>query len=361
MRKEVKTSEGVVAKGCIEGHRTISLMDVHAELTIPSTVKGKHMVHKVTYWIFATVLVVGLVPGSILAATSETGNGCPSGAHYNLNIIGMDKAKNVDPNSVTSQGHRIFVQLGSKDNKATTKILLVEGTEFAVLDYDGTDGEAKFQLPNPDPDNNGITEYSVYLRVLGKPGGKIRMATSATDPEVGQIVSDLAVVSVREKGSMKFANVSASLLYIYAWIYDAGVWTYQRVPLFSDLLQDYLWNYDNNGVRIAQLRFYEGAPTQVPDPLSIPHLASITPYQGMRGMPLSVGIAGANLDFNGPANDQVPTVSFGAGITVDSVTVSSDTSLTVQITVAADALVGWRPVIVTLADGTSMTIWFEVI
>ncbi len=319
------------------------------------------MKRKVIFWAVATVLVVGLVPGSILASTAQTGNGAPSGAHYNLNIIGMDKTKNVDPDSITSQGHRIFAALGSKDNKATTKILLVEGTDFAVLDYDGTDGQAKFQLPNPDPDNNGITEYTVYLRVLGKPGGKIRMTTSAMDPEIGEVVSDLSVVAVRDSGPMKFANVSAALLYIYAWIYDAGEWTYQRVPLFSDLLQDYLWNYDNNGVRIAQLRFYEGVPTQVPDPLSVPHLASITPYQGTRGTSMSVAIAGANLDFNGAANDQVPTVDFGAGITVDSTTVTSDMSLTVQVTIAADALVGWRPVTVTLADGTSMTIWFQVL
>ena len=319
------------------------------------------MKRKVVIWVVTTVLVVGLVPGSIFGATGQTGNGCPSGAHYNLNIIGMDKAKNVDPDSITSQGHRIFVRLGSRDTKATTKILLVEGTEFAVLDYDGTDGEAKFQLPNPDPDNNGITQYSVYLRVVGKPGGKIRMNTAATDPDFGEIVSDLGVVSVREKGQMKFANVSAELLYIYAWIYDAGVWTYQRVPLFSDLLQDYLWYYDNNGVRIAQLRFYEGAPTQVPDPLLVPHLASITPYQGSMGTSLGVTIVGANLDFNGPANDQTPTVSFGAGVTVNSVAAASDTSLVVQITIAADAVLGWRPVTGTFADGSVMTIWFEVL
>jgi hypothetical protein len=28
----------------------------------------------------------------------------------------------------------------------------VKGADFAVLDYDGTDGQAKFQLPNQDPD-----------------------------------------------------------------------------------------------------------------------------------------------------------------------------------------------------------------
>ncbi len=307
-------------------------------------------------------LVVVLAAASTLADQATTGNGGPSGAHYNLNLIGMAKAKNVDPNSITSDGHRIFVQLGSKDNTATTRISLVQGADFAVLDYDGTDGSAKFQLPNPDPDGDGITQYSVYLRVLGKPGGKIRMTTSATDPNTGEIVSDVSVVSVREKGQSKFANVSAALLYIYAWIFDdtTGTWVYQRVPLFSDLLQDYLWQYDNNGARLVQVRFYEGVQTQVPDAATVPHLESISPFQGTVGTSLSVTITGVNLDFNGAANDQTPVVSFGNDITVNATTVSSDTSMVVQITIGATAALGWRPVSVKLPDGTVMTIWFQV-
>ncbi len=313
--------------------------------------------------VLAAPLVIMLMPALAAAGQTETGNGCPSGAHYNLNIIGMSHAKNVDPDSITSDGHRIFVQLGSKDNTATTKISLVEGTDFAVLDYDGTDGQAKFQLPNPDPDGDGVTVYSVYLRVLGKPGGKIRMTTAATDPNFGEIVSDMSVVSVREKGQSKFANVSAALLYIYAWVFDdaTGTWVYQRVPLFSDLLQDFLWQYDNNGVRLAQLRFYEGVQTTVPDPTMVPHLASISPFQGAVGTTLNVTITGVNLDFNGAANDQTPVVSFGNDITVNTTTVSSDTSVVVQIGIGATAVLGWRPVSVKLADGSVMTIWFQVL
>jgi IPT/TIG domain len=323
----------------------------------------KNMKNSMTSITLAAALVVLLAPTWVVGDQTETGNGCPSGAHYNLNLIGMDKAKNIDPDSITSQGHRIFVQLGNKDNAATTKISLLEGTDFAVLDYDGTDGQAKFQLPNPDPDGDGVTQYSVYLRVLGKPGGKIRMATSATDPDYGEIVSDMAVVSVREKGQQKFANVSAALLYIYAWIFDdaTGTWVYQRIPLFSDLLQDYLWQYDNNGVRLAQLRFYEGVPTEVPDPLAVPHLDSISPMQGTVDTTLSVTITGVNLDFNGAADDQTPTVDFGKDIAVNSVAVSSDLSMTVEVTIDAAAEVGWRPVTVTLPDGSAMTIWFQVL
>ena len=89
--------------------------------------------------------------------------------------------------------------------------LLFEGDDFAVLDANATDdGRAEFQLPNPDPNNTGTTEYSVFIRVLGKPGGKIKMATCATDPYTGEeICSDLQVIEVRTEGKKKFDNVSA--------------------------------------------------------------------------------------------------------------------------------------------------------
>jgi hypothetical protein len=76
---------------------------------------------------------------------------------------------------------------------------------------------------------------------------------------------------------------------------------------------------------------------------------------------IRITITGVNLDFNGPANDQTPVVSFGNDITVNATTVSSDTSMAVQITIGATAALGWRPVKVTLPDGTVMTIWFQVL
>src|SRR5262245_27728004 len=92
--------------------------------------------------------------------TTTTGNGAPSGPHYNLNIIGVDNPKKFDYNLTDQQytdgrGHRIFVPLDG-----TAKIMLKEG-DFAVLDANGTDGIAAFQLPAPDPNKDGITNYSV--------------------------------------------------------------------------------------------------------------------------------------------------------------------------------------------------------
>lgn len=198
-----------------------------------------------------------IAPSATLGASSSslaTGNGAPSGAHYNLNIIGVPKGKEASMDG--NNGHRIFVNL-----EGNSKIMLAEGETFQVLDANGTDGSAAFQLPNPDPENDGITEYSVWARALGKPGGGSTMTTCATVVETQEdICSSGNVVSVRNKGKSSFTNVSRDLLYIYADLDGDG--KDERYPLFDDALEDYYWNYDNNGLKILQLRFYE-IPTDV--------------------------------------------------------------------------------------------------
>lgn len=186
-------------------------------------------------------------------AVAGKGNGAPSGAHFNLNIIGTgDKSAAMDGNN----GHRIFVKLQGK-----SKIWLKEGPDFAVLDANATDNNGgAFQLPNPDPDNDGITEYSVYARALGAPGGWSKTTTCAYDELGGEWCSLTSMVLVREKGKSSFDNVSRELLYIYIDLDGDGV--VERYPLFDDALEDYFWEYDNHGLRLVQLRFYE-IPTDV--------------------------------------------------------------------------------------------------
>ena len=197
-------------------------------------------------------LTLGTVAAPALAGVEETGNGAPSGSHYTLNIIGVPQEKSADMTSDNGIGSRIFVPL-----EGNSKILLTEG-DFAVLDANGTDGSASFQLPNPDPDNTGHTEYSVYARALGTPGGSSTTTTCATDPDtLDEICSTESMVLVRDSkgGKSTFTNYSRELLYVY---YDLdGDGTTERYPLFDDRLEDYFWDYDNKGLRIAQLRFYE--------------------------------------------------------------------------------------------------------
>lgn len=184
------------------------------------------------------------------SASSATGNGAPSGAHYNLNIIGVSSAKSVDKTS----GNVIFVPLNG-----TTKIELSQGT-FAVLDGNGTDGTAAFQLPNPDPTNSGTTTYSVWARALGKPGGSASVQTCATDPTTGELYCSVYTsVQTRSTGKSTFTDVSKELLYIYADLDGDG--KVERYPLFDTALQDYFWSYSNTGLKLAQLRFYAVSST----------------------------------------------------------------------------------------------------
>lgn len=180
-------------------------------------------------------------------STSSTGSGAPSGSHYNLNIIGVPKSKSAEMKG--GSGHRIFVPL-----EGSCKINLSMGS-FQVLDGNCTDGPAAFQLPNPDPENSGVTQYSVYARALGKPGGKSSMTPCATDTITGDTYCSVyTMVSVREKGKSTFSNVSKQLLYVYADVNGDG--EIERYPLFDSALQDYYWQYDNNGLKLLQLRFY---------------------------------------------------------------------------------------------------------
>lgn len=207
------------------------------------------------------ILLVGILAGTQLTqekvetrpqAAVTTGSGAPSGAHFNLNIIGVPKGKTTD----MSGGNRIFVPLNG-----SCQISLAEGV-YSVLDANCTDGKGIFQLPNPDSDNDGVTTYSVWARALGKPGGQSTTTTCATEPTTQETYCSIySMVQVRNKGKSSFTNVSKELLYVYADLDGDGV--VERMPLFDDRLQDYYWQYDNKGLKLMQLRFYE-IPTTVP-------------------------------------------------------------------------------------------------
>ena len=189
-------------------------------------------------------------------AYAGSGNGAPSGSHYNLNIIGVPKDKTAE--MVGNHGHRIFVKLEGK-----SKIYLKEapeGESFQVLDANGTDGNgARFQLPDPDPNDDLVTEYSVFARALGKPGGHSFMTSCFEyfDEELGEYVelcSDETLTLERLRGKMGFQNVSKEVLTLVIDVDGDGV--LERLGLFDEELYEYFWEYDNHGLKIAQLRFY---------------------------------------------------------------------------------------------------------
>ena len=209
------------------------------------------------------------------------GNGAPTGAHYNLNIIGVEKGKTAD--MTNGKGHVIFVGLGGKNDKVTSKIYLTEGP-FEVIDANGTDADgALFQLPannceapidaGDDPDidcTNEDTVYSVWVRALGKPGGSAIVYTCRTDATdvYGDATLDeycsteqVEISSDTGKGRNKFENVTRELTTIcvdyedqFGELNPDGICD-AREQLFA-FDEDYWWTYDNYGLRLAQLRFY---------------------------------------------------------------------------------------------------------
>ena len=219
------------------------------------------------------------------AAWSQTGNGAPNGPHYNLNIIGHDHCPGDD--LVGTNRHVIDVLLNFNDGSqngqlASTldkrnKIFLNEGP-FQVLDGNACDGDgAKFQLeanpftcPVDDPaclaNEPAFTNYTVWIRALGSPKGNpsanINTCATAAGPDLvfGTADDELAcstenVVLVRSTGKSKFDNVTKELTTLCLDT-DLNGSCDTRTGIFDSSLQGYFWDYDNNGLRLAQLRFY---------------------------------------------------------------------------------------------------------
>lgn len=219
-----------------------------------------------------TALALALV--ALAAPAFATGNGAPSGAHYNLNIIGVAKGKKA---TMTNSGHRIFVGLGSSGESVVSRIYLTRGG-FAVCDANAFDAAydcsgaqiqnqgAVFQLPCntnlpgdleliPCDDQGDTAAYEVWARALGAPGGSATITTCATDPDtLEEVCSSENVLLIRNKGQSTFQNVTKELTSLVANIDDDAA--LERVALFAGGFEDWFWNFDNRGLKLAQIRFY---------------------------------------------------------------------------------------------------------
>jgi hypothetical protein len=196
----------------------------------------------------------------VLAPTVPSlGNGFPDNGKatlYKMNLIGHPGE--VPSDNTGGEGKRILVRLWGN-----TRILLSPGEEFDILDANGTDGVASFQLPDPDPDNDGETWYGVYIRPQGKPFTGLNLTTCATgdfdnDPTTPdeELCSLEVKVLVREKGKPLVDNISKELLTLCVDT-DGDQTCDERIFLFDDRASNYLWSADNSGLRNAEVRFLE--------------------------------------------------------------------------------------------------------
>lgn len=260
----------------------------------------KRMLALLSSMALSAVVAVGCNEGTPSPTASDVqphfgvGNQMPSGGHYTLNILGMRNDKTAPMDGST--GGRIFVKLYYDDGNNTgdcwsgncpvdmkltdryNKILLQPGSDFAVLDANATDKDgALFQLPT-----DVSYTYQVFARALGQPGHSATMTTCGTytiDPdgipnsgdEYQQVLCSLSqYVAMRDKGKPTTDNVTGDLLFINVdltslatsnpdlatCLTNEGYSGSDSVPLFDSCFQDYFWDYDNNGLKLLQLRFY---------------------------------------------------------------------------------------------------------
>jgi hypothetical protein len=236
--------------------------------------------------LFALALAIPFTFGMAFA-----GNGMPSGTHYNLNLLGKDKCPGDDLKNTNRHTIMVLLHYEDADANATVgdvagpdgilgtsddlnelfvnldkrnKIFLVQG-EFQVLDGNACDNDgATFQLPANGADGTYGTAYEVYARELGTPGGSGDLRTCAVAAGADEIMgtnddevvcSTENVLLVRSTGKPKTQNVTKELTTLYIDLDGDGV-ADTRISLFDDALSNYFWDYDNNGLRLVQLRFY---------------------------------------------------------------------------------------------------------
>lgn len=236
---------------------------------------------------------VALVPVAGFAQQKITGNGAPNGPHYDLNIIAVPQGKTAT--LTNSDRHSIFVPLAVDGETVPddTDIFLTQGP-FQVCDGNGflppvdcggaplpTGGGnstgAVFELPCntniatatgttlvPCAAGTGVS-YSVWGRVVGKPGGTdSTITTCATDTLTNTLVcsvqTNVAVFMPKTNKPPKFTDVTNAMTSIVTapgacttTTITAGTCT---VALFAPGFENFFWAYDNDGLKVLQLRFY---------------------------------------------------------------------------------------------------------
>ena len=137
----------------------------------------------------------------------------------------------------------------------TTLDGLVSCTEGITADGDIVDLDPRDYPPR--------ASYQVWARALGKIDGGATMTTCATVMDELQCSLENAVLT-RTRGKQYFADVTDELTSLVAYVcVERDADTHEcidvdvvRIALFAGGTYDWFWNYANDGLRLAQLRFY---------------------------------------------------------------------------------------------------------
>ena len=152
------------------------------------------------------------------------------------------------------------------------------GTDFQVIDGNCTDGECTIEVPSALASD---LCYNVYAVGLGKPktGAILNAQCALSDPLVGGTTCTDALLTgsfevdrpgkkPQRQNISDLFRASGCLDVNLSGTCDAGDLQFSGVWIFNvPGLLSYFWDYDNNGLRLMQVRFYAttcGSFTTVP-------------------------------------------------------------------------------------------------
>ncbi len=147
---------------------------------------------------------------------------------YQFNVIGYPEGQ--EYTGGCGNGNRLFVNRDAHH----AHVLITNGGSWDVTDCNATSdnwGELT---------TSEASKYAVFVRILGRPGGNIRIcADTFEDHATGEHLCLLGVIDLtRGKGQSKFSLAPTSM-------FDAS-------------LEDLVWSIDTNDLfRIAQFRVYQ--------------------------------------------------------------------------------------------------------
>jgi len=218
------------------------------------------------------VIAAALAQGSGIALAGSLVSTLATDKVYNVEIIAH---ANCPKGSFTGSNRRVIaVQADFKtgltpgevtvdlptDN--TNLIFLVPGPDFQVLDGNACDTRnngAVLQLP---PDVSAV--FSVWVRLVGKPGSGITAFTCAEGTLVGTAITELICSTdkllrtrMTGHGEPKFMDATKQLLFISnGALADVGCDSTVE-GLFAPCLTDFFWVWDTTGRPHAQVWFVQ--------------------------------------------------------------------------------------------------------
>lgn len=209
------------------------------------------------------LFAVAMVAIMLLTLAATPAFGAPkgidmNGPHYNLNLVGKGKVMPGDYDNWDR--HTMFVPettagFETPNGLPGVTIWMQQGPEFAVIDGNATDGEGRFQL--------GPGRYAVYIASKAKPGGETYIAgwVQYTDPtgttyyylKVGEINVTRKWQDAHDLFWVTDAEDALGLITEETWVFD-----YLSLINATDAYENatYFWQFDNNGNKLIQVRFY---------------------------------------------------------------------------------------------------------